>query len=85
MKHNIEIFGHKAYVVGQRVPQNEQSPELFYYGIRYNDTDFEPPTIEKLVIGNHWGTLVTAEALDFRGLDYIELNDTQKQLIIDLI
>jgi hypothetical protein len=81
---NIDIFGQKAFVCDFRIPAETKKPELFYYGIRNSDEDLgRPSTIEEQVIVNHWGTLVTTKELDFRGLDYIALNDRQIELIME--
>jgi hypothetical protein len=81
---NIDIFGQKAFVCDSRIPTETKNPELFYYGIRNSDEDLgRPSTIEERVIVNYWGTLVTTKELDFRGLDYIALNDRQIELIME--
>lgn len=86
MKSNINIFGQKAYVTDFRIPAKDRLPELFYYDIRHSDVNLgEPSTIEKRVIVNHFGVLVTTKELDFMDLDYISLTNEQQQLIIDSI
>jgi len=86
MKHNIEIFGQKAYVSDFRIPAKARDTKLFYYGIRHSDTNLgEPSTIETNVIVNHYGTLVTTKELDFGDSDYIPLDDEQKCLIVESI
>ncbi len=81
---NIDIFGQKACVCDSRIPIETKKPELFYYGIRHSDEDCgRPSTIEERVIVNHWGTLVTTKELDFRGLNYIALNDKQIESIME--
>jgi len=86
MKCNINIFGHEAYVSDFRLPAKGRFPELFYYDIRHSDTDLgEPSTIEKDVLVNYYGTLVTTKELNFGDSDYIPLSDEQKQLIMESI
>lgn len=84
MKSNINIFDQKAYVTDFRIPKKTRLPEFFYYDIRHSDISLgEPSTIEKRVIVNYFGVLVTTKELDFGDLDYIPLTDEQQQLIID--
>lgn len=64
----------------------EQKEGLYYYGIRHCDQDFgEPITVEKNVLVNHFGTLITKQELDFKGYDYIELTEEEQDLIINII
>lgn len=60
-----------------------RSPELHYYEIRCPDDAWaSPATLEHKVAVNFWGTLISRQALDFGGDDYLELTDSEMTTLL---
>lgn len=71
-----------------RIKKNERKPYLYYYDIRHEDEDWgEPWSIEKRVLVNHFGTIVTSEPIleieNANHRNYILLTSEEKQIIFD--
>lgn len=44
----------------KRIPKAERDPNKFYYELRHADNDWSVPiTVEKNVLVNFWGTLIS--------------------------
>lgn len=61
---------------GQRIPDSERNPELYYYELRHGDDgDWAVPvTIENRVFVNYWGTLASTETIPLGKDGYIDLS-----------
>lgn len=58
----IQFRGQQAVVfAGNEMP--EKVTGMYYYGIRRHQTENIPLSVEKLVVFNRWGTIVTPEPL----------------------
>lgn len=67
-----------------RIKGPEQEPNLFYYHIRHSDSDWgKPISVEKHVLVNHFGTLVSTVSLDFlfEKKEYYTLKPCQRNVI----
>lgn len=52
-------------VTESRIPKNKRHPDLYYYGMRHGELDWDTPiTIEDFVAVNFYGTLVTCVPLE---------------------
>ena len=68
-----------------RIKPTERDGSLYYYDIRHDEDWDNPVTIEKKVIVNHWGTLVSTVNLDalFESEDYVNITPEQQSLIYE--
>jgi len=60
-----------------RIPNEERSSIFHYYDVRQADEGTgDPCTIEKFVLANHFGTIITTQPFDLSG-GAIELTDEE--------
>ena len=83
--------GNILRVTESRVPEQERLPGLFYYEVRHGDDWGTPLTIEKHVLVNFWGTVVTTAPLELKDrlegemmLDYLDLTPKERNLLISM-
>ncbi|MDL2232336.1 hypothetical protein LJC63_01980 [Ruminococcaceae bacterium OttesenSCG-928-L11] len=75
----VTLFGKPALFTNLRVDR-DMIPEILYaYDIRHGDNGIAV-TVEKHVLVNHMGTVITAEPLDFGGAEYIRIDDESGDL-----
>lgn len=77
----MTIQGINILSVSEKIIPKENRHNGFYYDLRHGDNDWVTPvTIEKSVVVNYWGTIVTEKPLAF---DYTVnigcINLTKKQ------
>ena len=81
------VFRGKKASVFEVVPKVEEIPDLFFYGIRHSDDDWDGPiTIEKLVVCNRWGVIGFERPLEesmFGESGCIELTEEERDLLLD--
>lgn len=68
----VEIFGQKALFTSLRIKKTERDKNLYYFDIRTDDDgrgDFA--TLEKFVLVNHGGTIITREPINLGPQGYI--------------
>lgn len=79
-------------VTCRRIRQSEEQEGLHYYRIRHTDDDWgQPWSVEKYVLVNHYGTVVTSEPIPYleetpsesEGKRYIELTEDEIQFIFE--
>ncbi len=68
----IEVCGVRGLFSNSRIPADALPDGAYKYDIRHGDDGYFC-TIEKSVVVNHAGTVLTKEPLDFGGSDYIVL------------
>lgn len=71
----VEIFGKYGLFANERLTEDDVPKGLHLYHLRYDDDNYEIKTLERKVIVNYAGSLVTAEEIDFGDKEYIELTD----------
>lgn len=67
-----------------RIKQAERKPNIYYYDIRHSDEDgFEPVTIEKRVIVNHFATIGVKRPIHLNRHGNLDLdeNDVERLLM----
>lgn len=75
MKREVKYKRQIVTVIEDRVPKRKRETGKFYYEMRHTDTDWSlPVTIEKGVMINFWGTLVTNKPLKMGPYDQINLS-----------
>ena len=66
------LFGKPILVLEGRIPHEDRNNVLHYYELRHSDDDWSrPATLEKSVIVDFFGTLISKEAIEVG--DYIDL------------
>ena len=78
---SVTLFNKPTLFTSMRIDRNTVPDSLFSYDIRHSDEDGGvAATIERFVVVNHMGTVITSEPLDFGKCGYIELDDEQCDL-----
>ena len=68
------------------LPHSDVANTYYRYDIRHNDNAFsDPETIEEWVGVNYHSSIYLDKPLDFKGKDYINIKDFEKEYNIDLI
>lgn len=70
----IEVCGMRGLFSNGRIPTDALPDGAYKYDIRHGDDGYFC-TIEKRVVINHAGTILTKEPMDFGGCDYITVTD----------
>ena len=70
----ITVCGIPALFSNGRITDADMPKGLFCYHLRHGD-DGNFATLEKSVVVNHAGSVVTKEPIDLGGLGYIEFNE----------
>ena len=83
----VNFRGQEVTVYEDQRLRDDRLPHLYYYEMRHPDNDLSiPATVERFVLVNFWGTLISTEPLDFQkdpasGLDeYIDLSEEESEL-----
>ncbi len=62
----------------KRIPSTERDPNLFYYELRHSGSDWSVPVnLEKSVLVNFWGTLVSDKPYQLNDGGYYELSEDE--------
>lgn len=84
--YTLNFRGNETYITDLRIKQDERINDLYYYNIRHDD-EGTPCSLEKVVVFDHWGTLVSIKSLDhlldesnFTELTEKEINDLYKAI-----
>ena len=71
----IEINGLQALFTNSRIDRNSLPEGIYAYDIRHSDDGDEFATIQKKVIVNHAGTIITKEEIPMTCGDYTPVED----------
>lgn len=71
----IEINGLQALFTNSRIDRNSLPERIYAYDIRHSDDGDEFATIQKKVIVNHAGTIITKEEIPMTCGDYTPVED----------
>ena len=76
--HEIEIVGATC----ERISHEKRNENLFYYEVRHDDCCVgEPISIQKSVMVNHWGTIITKQPISDLDNGCLFLSDEESELI----
>lgn len=70
----VEVAYHAALFTNKRITEADIPKGMYCYHLRHDD-DGEFCTLEKRVIANHAGSIVTKELIDLGDKEYIELDE----------
>lgn len=79
-----EFRGRDVLISYCRVPKGRRLDDLFYYEMRYGDDDLEPETLEKSVLSNYFGCLISYFPIKEAEKDCLELNDEDRDYLYDI-
>ncbi len=67
-----------------RIPAKERDPNLHYYECRHSESDWSQPcSVEKWVVVNFWGTIITRKSLPIPSTgDYIDLTKNEGEQLM---
>ena len=71
----IEILGIPALFSNERIKDTDVPGWFYKYDLREGDCETPFATVEKRVVVNHAGTILTLEPIEFGNDDYRELDD----------
>ena len=72
----IEVLDKTVLFTNLRIDRNTVPDGLYCYDLRHGDSDdSEPCSIEKNVLVNHMGTIISKEPFEFGDKDYVSLED----------
>lgn len=74
------------YVTTNKIPEKNRHNDLYYYEMRHGESDRDTPvTIEKFVLVNFYGTIITAIPLELTDEDekdpYLTLKPKERQYL----
>lgn len=72
----VELFGEDALFTNLRIDRSTLPDGLYCYDLRGSDYDPGfPITVEKSVVVNHAGCVITTKPVDFKGSDFKALGE----------
>lgn len=67
----VTVLGRKALLSYTRIKEKDKPKESYLYQVRHTDDKFEPAEIAKLIMVNHYGSLLFKEELPISEKGYL--------------